>query len=72
MADDELEWRVKTAVLETELRGLKVEVAGLRADIRILMEALNKGRGAFGFAVMFSGMVGAAVIAGVDWLLGRI
>lgn len=57
MGDDSVE--VKIAKLEVKVSALEVSVERLTEQVTRLVEVLNKGRGAFGFAVAIAAVVGA-------------
>lgn len=52
---------VRIAVIETELHALKEQQKILVAKIEALTEVMNKGKGAFAFALFSSGTLGAGI-----------
>lgn len=76
---DEKANSVKIAVLESKIEGLreqqkahaietKLAIAELSKDVRDLVAVMNRGRGAFGFAMILSGSLGASAAAFVQML----
>jgi hypothetical protein len=71
---------VRIAVLEAELRGLREQhrahaestqqaIRALSEDVKALVAVMNRGKGAFGFAMLIAGTLGAAAVALVDYIL---
>lgn len=52
---------VRIAVLETKIASLETTIPALIKEIKTLTEAMNKGKGAFAFALFSSGIVGAGL-----------
>ncbi len=63
----------RLAVVEEQIKGLREQqkahaietrhmIAGLTEDIKELTEIMNKGRGAFAFALLVSGSLGAMAV----------
>lgn len=52
---------IKIAVMETEIKALNKQVEVLVDKIEKLTEVMNKGKGAFAFALFMSGTIGAGV-----------
>jgi hypothetical protein len=72
----------KIAVLDEQIKGLREQqkvhaektdnaLKDLFMQTREILEILNRGRGAFAFAVVCSGAVGAAIMSFVKHLLTR-
>ena len=59
MATDEN--TVRIAVLETKMGVLETAIPILITEIKALTEAMNKGKGAFTFALLFSGAAGGVI-----------
>ena len=71
---------VKIAVIKTQLDGLreqqkaharetKESIEKLSGDVGALVAVMNKGKGAFGFAMVLAGSLGAGSVALVQFLL---
>lgn len=69
MADN---MEIKVAVLEEQIRGLREQhkaqneaqaarLASIEADLKTLVAAFQKGKGAYAVAVIIAGLLGAAV-----------
>ncbi len=76
------EGQVRIAVLEAELRGLreqqrehaketKESIALLTRKIEELTEIMNKGRGAFSFAMLVAAVVGSFITAIINYLIPK-
>lgn len=74
---------IKVAVLETELKGLREQqkahatetqkaLQSLSADIRDLMQVMNRGRGAFAFGLFLASAIGAGAMKVLTAMLGKI
>ena len=74
---------VEIAVIKSELNGLreqqrvharetKESIDKLGKDVRDLVAVMNRGKGAFGFAMVLAGGVGAGAVALLDALKGGI
>jgi hypothetical protein len=57
---------VKIARLEEQVRGLRDDVSDMSEKLDEITELLNKGRGAFAFAIFIAGLAGAAVTKGLS------
>ncbi len=57
---------VRIAVLETQITALEKTIDNLASKIEALTAAMNKGKGAFSFALFISGSVGASLAAAVS------
>lgn len=55
----------RLAVVETELRDTRADLAECLAELRVLTAAYHRGKGALGAIIGVSGLVGAAA----GWLL---
>jgi len=74
---------VEIAVLKEQITGLreqakshaestKDEFTKINAKVDEIITLMNKGKGAYAASLMFAGVVGSAVMAGVTWFLGKI
>lgn len=58
---------IKVALLEKELEMLresqKESISRLSKDVRELVDIMNRGKGAFGFAMILAGGMGAALVS---------
>ncbi len=76
------EGQVRIAVLEAELRGLreqqretaketKESIANLTRKVDDLTEIMNKGKGAFSFAMLVAAVVGSFITAGINLIFNK-
>ncbi len=76
------EGQVRIAVLEAELRGLreqqrehaketKESIAALARKVDALTEIMNKGKGAFSFAMLVAAVVGSFITAALNFFFSK-
>ncbi|NDF11897.1 MAG: hypothetical protein EB060_03655 [Proteobacteria bacterium] len=79
---EEVEHMVKVAVLEEQMRGLREQqrmhaestrksLSDLAEKVDKLFEVMNRGRGAFAVSVALAGVIGAAMIKIIAYILGK-
>ena len=79
---DTQEGQVRIAVLEAELRGLREQqrehaketkdaIATLTRKVDALTEIMNKGKGAFSFAMLVAAVIGSFLTAAINYLIPK-
>ncbi len=76
------EGQVRIAVLESELRGLREQqrehaketkdsIANLTRKVEELTEIMNKGKGAFSFAMLVAALIGSFITTGINYFIEK-
>ena len=50
----------------------KEEVHALQQDVKLILEVMNKGRGAYTASLIAAGLIGSAFVSIVGWFTGMI
>lgn len=59
---------VKVAIMETQIKALTTDIDKMTRSIETLVEAMNRGKGAFGVAMTLAAGIGFAASLFVQWL----
>jgi hypothetical protein len=62
---------IKLARLEEQMKTLFKQNEQLAYEVRELVAAMNRGKGAFGFAMVIAGAMGAVAMKAVGYLINR-
>jgi hypothetical protein len=60
---------IKFARLEEQVKSLTKQQEKLTEEVSTLVATMNKGKGAFGAAMVVAGAIGAVAAKGVSWFL---
>jgi ABC-type xylose transport system substrate-binding protein len=63
---------VKLARLEEQMKTIFKQNETLTEEVRELVAAMNRGKGAFGFAMVLAGAMGAAAVKLMGVFIGRM
>lgn len=63
---------VRIAILETNVTNLSESIKGLTAEIKVLTNVMNQGKGAFAIAMVVAGAVGGIATKLAGTLLARL
>lgn len=62
---------IKLARLEEQMKTLFKQNEQLTSEMRELVAAMNRGKGAFGFAMVIAGAMGAAAVKMISYFMVR-